>query len=573
MRTQTYSLQQFLEEARRGAFVIPRFQRDFVWNMGQVKLLIDSIARNYPIGSLLLLQETDPADPFLAKRSVAAEIRGEPNDSEDEPRNEQDHSAATAMYYVLDGQQRLTSLVRVFLQADPQMNYYFDLRKLREFAEGETKWIVGRKVTAKVATRYLRSNSVTESENCQVLVEEYFEQHESELAESRDAQRRASAKVNGIFEKVRNYQIPVVIIDRTDSIEAICRIFETINSTGTKLTTFDLAVARFFPNPDLHSLLTKSFEELPTLKKFDVDGERILQVIALLLANNPGYVEVTRSRLLKLPGKEIAKTWDEASVALDRAYKWIEQRGGTPRFLPDERMLVPLAFFLAVVDDSWKHTTPGYGTVLERWFFANALQQGVKASNYRIALAARDLRQWLSDGKTPTIPSVELEANTLLGLRRSDNRYRAIHAVLMWKGGTDLWTEEVLDAESVEDHHIFPAAVAKREDVAKNQLDSIANRLLVSKETNRKLKDRMPHDYMGKLLREAAKQNTIESKYEQLRAACLPTRDSAEEFGQLFEQTRVSDFLKERASLIVERLRLLLGDALQHPGLLTESDE
>lgn len=74
MRTVTYNLQQLLSEAKRSTFVIPRFQRKFVWNQSQMKLLVDSVARNYPIGSLLLLQETDATNPFLASRTIDATL-------------------------------------------------------------------------------------------------------------------------------------------------------------------------------------------------------------------------------------------------------------------------------------------------------------------------------------------------------------------------------------------------------------------------------------------------------------------------------------------------------------------
>ncbi len=100
MRTITYDMKQLLVEAARSAFVIPRFQRDFIWHAAQVKLLIDSVARNYPIGSLLLLTETDPRSPFLSSRPVQALLNGE-GDEVDSPMS----SDPSARYYVLDGQQ------------------------------------------------------------------------------------------------------------------------------------------------------------------------------------------------------------------------------------------------------------------------------------------------------------------------------------------------------------------------------------------------------------------------------------------------------------------------------------
>lgn len=148
MRTVTYNLIQFLTEAQRGAFMIPRFQRQFVWNTAQVKLLVDSISRNYPIGSLLLLQETMPSDPFLASRQIDAVIQEDDN-QEDQEDIFLKTAATTVIYYVLDGQQRLTSLVRVFLQASRNDYYYFDLDLLYESDSSETNsasWVKKRVV-------------------------------------------------------------------------------------------------------------------------------------------------------------------------------------------------------------------------------------------------------------------------------------------------------------------------------------------------------------------------------------------------------------------------------------------
>lgn len=575
MRTVTYSLQQFLTEARRGAFVIPRFQRPFVWNQPQVKLLIDSTARNYPIGSLLLLQETDPQRPFLASRSIDAVIHDHDSESFD---SENDPYPSTGLYYVLDGQQRLTSLLRVF-QSSPDVNYFFDLHQLMEFespSRVSPSWVVKRGKGRQLPTRYLRGDAVLDAERCQILVDEYFESGEETVRGDRAAQRKIAARVNRVFETLRNYQLPLVIIDRGESTEAICRIFETINSTGTKLTTFDLAVARFFPTPDLHELWKQSRETHSILSRFDAEGERVLQVIALLVADEKKtYVEATRGTLLTLPKEEIENRWNSAVEALAEAYTWVEARGAVPNLLANEALLVPLAFFFAKVSDHWKRSSPGFSTILERWYFANTLQQGARqASNYRVSQATTVLRDWIQDGIVPKVPQVTLSSTDLLALSKSDNRYRAIHALLRWKANRDLWSGAVMQADEVEDHHLFPAALAKRDGVIKKRaLDSIANKLLVSTATNRMLGDRMPRDYMSKLLRDAQRNGTLRNTREMLAAACIPTDESIEDTEAIFDQTHVGTFLERRADLLMGMLDGVLGDALSTTSLIEEEDD
>jgi uncharacterized protein with ParB-like and HNH nuclease domain len=58
VQTTSFSLGELLRRAKEGTLTVPQFQRPFVWRPSQVKLLIDSISRSYPIGSLLLLDES-----------------------------------------------------------------------------------------------------------------------------------------------------------------------------------------------------------------------------------------------------------------------------------------------------------------------------------------------------------------------------------------------------------------------------------------------------------------------------------------------------------------------------------
>lgn len=567
MRTVTYNLLQFLTEARRGAFVIPRFQRPFVWNHAQVKLLIDSISRNYPIGSLLLLQETIPNDPFLSSRPIDAVI-GE-SDGDETPTDDLSQPAfPPAVYYVLDGQQRLTSLVRVFLQASHESVYYFDLDKLLETDSSDrnaSNWVVRRNAGRKLAARYIRSDAIADDERCSVLAQEYFESSYEPLKGDRPAQRKAVAKVNRVFETMRNYQIPLVIVDRGDSTEAICRIFETINSTGTRLTTFDLAVARFFPKPDLHSLWQQSKAKHNVLERFEAEGERVLQIVAITSGyEQRSYVEPTRGTLLNLTGSDILARWDDCADSLAQALDWVEAHGAVPGIQSNDSLLVPLAYFLGNVSSQWKSLNPSFNTILERWYFSHSLQQGARqASNYKIGQTVSSLHKWLNDSHLPDTPRVRLDQSEILKLAKTDARYQAILALLRWKGGNDLWTEEQLKPDDVEDHHIFPAALARRDGISRRSLDSVSNRLLVSRTTNRNLSDRLPRDYMGKLLREAERSGTLNAKLDQLQAACLPVDSDIEATLNKLDTARIQDFLEQRAALILKRVALVLGDSFE----------
>jgi hypothetical protein len=475
-------------------------------------------------------------------------------------------------FYILDGPQRLTSIVRVFSQASPDEAFYFDSKKLREFdsAPSKTDWIVKRAKTTVVANRFLRSEVIIDQERCQELVEEYFEAYDDDLRNDRPRQRRASARVNGIFETIRNYQVPCVVIDRrTEPLEAICRIFETINSTGTRLTTFDLAVARFFPEPDLQPLWEESRQQFDILRDYEVDGERVLQVAASLesasrqaAGGDLPTTEVTRTVLLNLPKEVVRTRWHDAVRWLVEAYQWALDHGVARGMFPNEALMVPLAVFLAKVDAGWKRTHNDWSAVLDRWFFASCLQQGARqASNYRVSEATSQLLRWLRDGTLPEIPRVFLTPAQVLRLRSTDSRYRAIMAFMRWQMKTDLWDGEPLDPLAVHDHHIFPAALAKRNSLDRAVLDSVSNRLLVSQATNKLLSARNPQDYLVAFLDQNRKSGTLPARQTRLRSACIVLPDDRTAMLAALDVTQAVSFVKGRAEHICDALKGLLGDS------------
>ena len=182
MQSTTYSLGELLRRAQNKSLTIPQFQRRFIWRESQVKLLIDSMSRSYPIGSLLLLDKK----PELSLRSRSIEAQMQDRDSfgvveagSSADTNEQDTEA-----YILDGQQRTTSIARVFLNAHPRKLYYFDLMSMyNEHKNGETSWIVVRNrgkhtPDRKDKGRLLRADIILDEQRADIFVSEYIEDSE-----------------------------------------------------------------------------------------------------------------------------------------------------------------------------------------------------------------------------------------------------------------------------------------------------------------------------------------------------------------------------------------------------------
>src|SRR5919206_4306349 len=90
-------LSDLLSNVVKGKLQLPDFQRGWVWDDQHIKSLLVSIARAFPIGSIMLL-ETGGEARFQIRPVEGVELR---------------NSGIPAEQLILDGQQRLTSLTQV----------------------------------------------------------------------------------------------------------------------------------------------------------------------------------------------------------------------------------------------------------------------------------------------------------------------------------------------------------------------------------------------------------------------------------------------------------------------------
>ena len=573
MQTTSYSLNDLLRQAKDGSLTVPQFQRRYVWNESQVGSLIDSMSRSYPIGSLLLLARKP--DLRLYARSIEAEIREEYPLDETIP----DKTETDEKFYILDGQQRITAIARVFLNAHPKDIYYFDLKRMFELHEREERsWIRRSQRGKKVPNRLLRADIILDQVKSDIHVSDYIEDSGDfpEFQNDRPAARKAAARIKGVFETMRNYKVPVVILERDSGVESVCRVFETINSTGTRLRTFDLAVARFYPKPDLRRLWGKTLDEdHPILKDFKVDGESVLQVLCLVSsARNNKYPDPARGKLLSLPPEEIEREWANSSTALAETYKWARDNGARPETLPSHNVLVAIAAVRNLVMGNaigapWKEDD-----IIRRWYFSKIMHAGAsQASNYRIGKDFIALREYNEKGTPPSSTAVNLNADTVMRLKRSDVRYKSLKNVLAMTLRLDLLTGAKIDSESVlHDHHIYPNNARRRYNLDQKMLDGICNHVPVLGDSNQSLGEGYPDEYFRKMASRAQELGTLGDLKRRLRDAMIPGDPEKPTWAESFSIEQFETFCRKRAELIVKRVGEVVGDLLVGDESAEEDD-
>lgn len=250
MRAETISsIKKLIEFAEEEHIWLPEFQRPFVWDDSQIKLLIDSLYHNYTISSVLIWEGNDE----LARRRIGGSIR--------EIEIPKSNSKKT-ITYLLDGQQRTSALMAIFTEKPVykannikkkfSIELYFDA--LYKGDDPELRFIYDYEII---------SDSLNEKVTLKGLngQEKIFEKYGGRFIRLKDVYRKnfqhlfnainnkeVYAKYEEILDKLNEtiLQKRLNVIEQQGHLEAVLEVFERINTQNTKLNIFDIMVAKTY---------------------------------------------------------------------------------------------------------------------------------------------------------------------------------------------------------------------------------------------------------------------------------------------------------------------------------------
>ena len=507
-----------VEAAHEGKICLPNFQRDFVWSREEVADLVRSILRQYFIGSLLLLR-CDPAKPPFAPIF----LRGSKSQYQ-EPRPE---------YLILDGQQRLSSLIyaltapNLSLKDSSQRRWYFlNLDSLIEDPDSD-------EIVFDRARRELGGLDSQEAQFAQRILpctelltpgrfykwrdqfEDWQKEHTPEaIGQYRSTWRDGWTSAVTAFQsfEVALIELPRVDDSDSDSIGRVCAIFEKLNSTGVDLSVYDLLTARLYRSGiRLHDLWDEACQQHRRLRDWSGGkahshkfGVLTLRTLALLRGLDP------KPRILiDLDPTGFEDDWRRSVAAMERALELITHVGQDgfgvfkEKWLPGFGLVPILAALRATIDDH--NLGDGARSELRQWYWCNVFME-----RYSSAVESKSrkdylqmTRHWLDGGPTP---EVFQEAQNWIGtpgfrIRTSasyaSSVYSGVFCLLALRSARDWRRGESIQLQDLQDHHVFPQAYLKRHGITKRAgVNTIANRTLISDETNRKISDRPPAGYI-----------------------------------------------------------------------------
>ena len=290
-----HSIDSVVQWIRSGRLGLPDFQRDFVWSPSQIAELLDSVARQWPIGSLLLLR--GPQNFAFREIDTAPPLDGDSLD-----------------VYILDGQQRVTALYHAVSNVSKYC-YFVDFKELQSGGE-IIRWS-GRSAFER------QYRSVEDRARSGIaLVSDIWDQPKffnwlnfvSNDSSRQEYLQLRDEKLSGLQSKV--YYVMTLELEQGIGLEALARIFETINRTGVALNAFDLLVAKLYPtNFNLRERWDDALEVYPMLRHFLPNELEILKLVALLIRERYGKQAsrgVRQGDLLSLDEQGIIELWDEA---------------------------------------------------------------------------------------------------------------------------------------------------------------------------------------------------------------------------------------------------------------------
>ena len=365
-----------------------------------------------------------------------------------------------------------------------------------------------------------------------------------------------------VVENFKQYQVPVIELDKETSKEAVCIVFEKVNTGGVTLTVFELLTASFAAdNFQLREDWIAREERLknahPVLRR--MESTLFLQALTLLATKaKGGAVSCRRRDILRLQTEEY-KTWaDRTEKGFIRAAQFLhDQKIFNAWDLPYQTQLIPLATILADLDNT--ADTEGARQKIARWYWCGVLGEIYGGASE--TLFARDLPEvveWVQGdvSEAPsTIQDANFQASRLLTLRtRNSAAYKGIHALLMRDGSRDFCSGKSIEAQTffndnIDIHHIFPRSWCDGEDIDANIFNSIINKTAISASCNRSIGGRAPSVYLSFLERKA--DMSVTDMDEILTShRILADRLRADDFNQFFA---------DRAEGLIQSIEAVMG--------------
>ncbi len=328
-----------------------------------------------------------------------------------------------------------------------------------------------------------------------------------------------------VLDVITSYKLPVITLDKETPREAVCKVFENVNTGGVPLTVFELVTASFATQDfDLRedwktckSIIRGVGEPLHTDVFDGIDETIFLTTVALYtsyqdkLSGKSGSVSCKKKDVLALKFESYQQNKNFVLNGFKLARKFLLQYQCVfrQRDLPYSTQMVPLAAICAVLGES-RSGDPNVIEILSRWYWCGILGEMYGSANEtRYANDIEDVLDEINGKANPsrTINGAFFSSVRLLTLQtRNSAAYKGIMALIYKEKCRDFMNDITIDVinsmvESPDIHHIFPEDYCIRQGLPKEKFNSIINKTPMLPKTNRAIGGHAPSIYLDKILK------------------------------------------------------------------------
>lgn len=591
-------LPELLTEITKGKIQLPDFQRGWVWDDDHIRSLLVSVARSFPVGAVMLL-ESGGEVKFQVRPVEGVTATADPE------------------LLILDGQQRLTTLTQVLALQTPvatrnekgkriDRHYYWHIPTALE-GEGRLddaivavepdrllKSDFGRKVDLDLSSPEKEFQTLhfpcNQTLNWAEWLQGLNKHNPSALAQFLEFQQAVLAKFSG-------YQLPVIVLGRGTGKEAVCLVFEKVNTGGVPLNVFELVTATYAAEgfnlrDDWHgSTLRKVVGRYQRLSKepvlTQVETTDFLQAVSMLHTLELRRADLAAGKIGKAVQPVSAKRASILTTPLGAYQRWApdveagfvlaakflrRQCVQNPRELPYRTQLAPLAAVMVHLKERWLE--PVIYDKLSQWYWCGVLGELYGgAVETRIANDVEDLLAWiLKEGAVPrSIVDASFNTDRLDRMTsRLSAAYKGLNVLVLREGARDFfWKAEIQDLDdeelALDIHHIFPQDWCEKHGIKRAVYNTIVNKTPISYKANRMIGGQTPSKYLAKL--QAHKQVQLDDS--QMDAILASHRIP---FGRL-RSDEFESFYAERKALLLALVEKVMGKSVLPQDSVAPADE
>ena len=536
------SLKEILKHIKEGKIQLPDFQRGWIWDDEHIRDLLVSIGRSFPIGVVMLLQAG--GNVRLQTRPVEG--------LEDETLGNIEPEKL-----ILDGQQRLTSLTQALSLSGPthtrtakgkaiRRHYYFGIRKAVNDPSALEEAIIAVDENRQLRSGFGRTVDLdlsTQESECkhlvfpcyQIMDDRHSNQWEMTLLQvAQDSLDTYMEFRSQIIESFRQYRLPVILLNKEISKEAVCLVFEKVNTGGVPLSVFELITASYAAEgynlrddwfgSRIRNIKSRKerLEEKPLLK--GIEATEFLQAVSLLFTHELRKQDLAEGKTDKKLRPISAKRKDVLQLPLCAWKRWADDLAEgflqvdsflrkecfySRRELPYSTQLIPLAGIITRLGNRWRE--PRIYDKLARWFWSGVLGElYAGAVETRMANDYEEVLRWIDDDDAlpRTVHDSNFQPDRFDTLRsRRSAAYKGINVLVLREGSKDwFWKATIreldLDEVALDIHHIFPRSWCEKHGIGKETYNSILNKTPISYKANRKIGGDPPSRYLSKIQQE-----------------------------------------------------------------------